>query len=173
MKTLKILAVFMIIALALIPQAMAAPGDVISLDDAQDRDADGIQNVDSSKDGFSSSGELDIWGIQDSDLDFSDMADVKTMGNVYTGIVPLRNMSFLVVAISGGLAITAVLVGIFILMMLAGYGAAHPNIEKGWKYLHGSQGKIVAVAGCFVLGLFMITLVFFSLYVFSQISLSL
>lgn len=133
---------------------------------------DGIQKVDSNKDS-SKSDDLDIWGIQNSDMDFSDIADIGVMGRVYTGITPLRNASFISVSISGGLAITAVIVGIFLVVLVAGYGMGHPNIKKGWEYLHGAQGKLVAIGGIFVLALFMITIVFFSLYIFSQINFSL
>lgn len=79
-------------------------------------------------------------------------------------------MSIISIALAMGLALTFVFVGIFLLVMKAGYGAAHPNITKGWEYLSSSRGKIVALAGVFVLALFSIVTIFFALFVFSKIS---
>jgi len=154
--------------------AMAATGeDGVTIKKADGSNTtDGITKNDDDDDDSKTSDD-DVWGIKQSDMDFSDIANIKTLGGVYLGITPLKNMSLLSVSVAAGLAITAVLVGIFILLMIGGYGAANPNIEKGWKYLRGAQGKIIAVGGIFILALFMITIVFFSLYIFSKIEFAL
>jgi len=172
MNIKRIFAICFVLALITMPAVMAATGE----DGVTIKKADGSNTTDGitkNDDDDSKMSDDDVWGIKQSDMDFSDLANIKTLGGVYTGITPLRNMSLISVAVAAGLAITAVLVGIFILMMLGGYGAAHPNIEKGWKYIRSSQGKMVAVGGIFVLALFMITIVFFSLYVFSRIEFAL
>lgn len=111
----------------------------------------------------------DVWGIKQSDAGFESLVNLKTLGGVYMGITPFKNMSLISIAVSGGLAITFLIVGIFILLMLAGVGAGHPNAEKGWKLLRGSQGKIAAIGLVFALALFVIITLFFTLTIFGKI----
>jgi len=172
MKVRQIIILLCLFAYLMMP-AMAATGeDGVTIKKADGSNTtDGITKNDDDDD--SKTSDDDVWGIKQSDMDFSDIANIKTLGGVYLGITPLKNMSLLSVSVAAGLAITAVLVGIFILLMIGGYGAANPNIEKGWKYLRGAQGKIIAVGGIFILALFMITIVFFSLYIFSKIEFAL
>lgn len=113
--------------------------------------------------------DTDVWGIQQSDMGFESLVNLKTLGNVYMGITPFRNMSIISISISAGLALTFVIVGIFILLMLAGVGAGHPNVTKGWNLLRGAQGKIAAVGLIFGLALFIIIVVFFTLTIFGKI----
>ena len=172
MNIKRIFAICFVLALITMPAVMAATGE----DGVTIKKADGSNTTDGitkNDDDDSKTSDDDVWGIKQSDMDFSDIANIKTLGGVYLGITPLKNMSLLSVSVAAGLAITAVLVGIFILLMIGGYGAANPNIEKGWKYLRGAQGKIIAVGGIFILALFMITIVFFSLYIFSKIEFAL
>jgi hypothetical protein len=111
----------------------------------------------------------DVWGIQQSNAGFSDLANINTLGGVYMGMTPFRNMSIISISIAAGLALTFVLVGIFILLMLAGFGAGHPNVKKGWDLLRGAQGKIAAIGLVFALALFIIIVIFFSITIFGKI----
>lgn len=124
----------------------------------------------SDKSDSSDADNMDVWGIQQSDMDFSGYVNMNLLGGIYSGITPLRNLSLISVAVSFGLALTFTIVGIFLLVLVAGYGAAHPNIKRGMEYITGSRSKIIALGGVFFLGLFMIILMFFFLYVFSRLS---
>lgn len=126
-----------------------------------------VENKPKSESGSSDVG--DVWGIQQSDAGFETLADMKTLGGVYMGMTPFKNMSIISIAISSGLALTFLIVGIFILIMLAGFGAAHPNAKKGWDLLRGAQGKIAALGLVFALALFVIIVIFFTLTIFGKI----
>ncbi|MDD5536639.1 MAG: hypothetical protein PHS36_05630 [Candidatus Cloacimonetes bacterium] len=162
-----ILVMFLIISLVFMPLVSAATGE----DNVKVIRKDGTSDTNSIEE-KNSSNDDDYWGIKKSDMDYTSYANIKELGGIYSGITPFRNMSMISIAISLGLALTFVLVGIFLLVMVAGYGAGHPNVEKGWKYLNSARGKIIALGGIFVLALFIIITIFFSLYVFSRISIS-
>jgi hypothetical protein len=130
----------------------------------------GEKKIDDNKKTESNSSDIDdVWGIQQSNSGFSDLANINKLGSVYMGMTPFRNMSIISIAIAIGLAITFVIVGIFILLGLAGVGAAHPNIKKGWDLIRGAQGKIAAIGIVFALALFIIIVVFFSITIFGKI----
>jgi hypothetical protein len=167
MRVKNILVMFLIISLVFMPLVSAATGE----DNVKVIRKDGTSDTNSIEE-KNSSNDDDYWGIKKSDMDYTSYANIKELGGIYSGITPFRNMSMISIAISLGLALTFVLVGIFLLVMVAGYGAGHPNVEKGWKYLNSARGKIIALGGIFVLALFIIITIFFSLYVFSRISIS-
>lgn len=167
----QIFAICLIFALVLMPVAMAGTGEdgVKKIERDGNITTDGIEKSDDS-DEEDDSGEVgDVWGIKQSDAGFEDLANMKTIGGVYMGVTPFKNMSLISISISAGLAITFVLVGIFILVMLAGVGGAHPNVDKGWKMLRGAQGKIVALGIVVSLALFIIILIFFTLTIFGKV----
>lgn len=167
MRVKNILVMFLIISLVFMPLVSAATGE----DNVKVIRKDGTSDTNSIEE-KNSSNDDDYWGIKKSDMDYTSYANIKELGGIYSGITPFRNMSMISIAISLGLALTFVLVGIFLLVMVAGYGAGHPSVEKGWKYLNSARGKIIALGGIFVLALFIIITIFFSLYVFSRISIS-
>ena len=137
---------------------------------ASDDDKDETSSAkDTESDDSDDSDSGDVWGIKQSDLGFDSLANINTLGGVYMGITPFRNMSLISISVSAGLAITFVIVGIFILLMLAGVGAGHPNVKKGWDLLRGAQGKIAAIGLVFALALFVIILVFFTITIFGKI----
>lgn len=174
MRMKNILVMFLIISLVFMPLVSAATGEdnvkVIRKDGASDTNS--IEEKNHANEYVKETSDDDYWGIKKSDMDYTSYANIKELGGIYSGITPFRNMSMISIAISLGLALTFVLVGIFLLVMVAGYGAGHPNVEKGWKYLNSARGKIIALGGIFVLALFIIITIFFSLYVFSRISIS-
>lgn len=153
----------------MMPTAMAETGTVKKIDKDGKETNEGVEEVDDDEEEEEANFEEDVWGIKKSDEGFADLADTNNLGGVYMGVTPLRNMSLLSVSVSAGLAITFVLVGILLLLMLGGVGAANPNIKKGWELLHGVQGKLVALGLVFVLALFMIIIVFFSLTIFGKV----
>jgi len=167
-----ILAMFLILVMVLMPTAMAGTGeDGVTIKHTNGtQTTDGIEHSDDDEEEDEESEEIgDVWGIKQSDESWSDLANVNTLGGVYMGFTPFRNMSLISIAIVGGLALTFVLVGILGLLMFAGIGAAHPNVEKGWKLIRGAQGKIVAIGIVFALAFFMIILVFFTLTIFGKV----
>lgn len=155
----------------MMPTAMAETGSVKKIDRDGNETTEGVQKVDDNEEKEVSDEITDdnIWGIKQSDAGFADLANINTLGGVYMGVTPLKNMSLLSVSVSAGLAITFILVGILLLLMLGGVGAANPNIKKGWDLLRGVQGKLVALGLVFVLALFMIIIVFFSLTIFGKV----
>lgn len=114
---------------------------------------------------------LDVWGIQKSDMKSSDYANVDLLTKLYSGITPLRNVSLLGIAVSFGLALVCTLVGIFLLVAMAGYGAAHPNHKRGFEIITASKTKIVALGSVFGLALFIVVMMFFVLIIFSRLNL--
>jgi hypothetical protein len=110
-----------------------------------------------------------VWGIQQSDAGWSDLVNINTLGGVYMGFTPFRNMSLISISIAGGLALTFLIVGIFGLLIWAGIGAAHPNIRRGRDMIRGAQGKIVALGIIFALAFFMIIVIFFTLSIFGKV----
>lgn len=117
----------------------------------------------------STSSEDEVWGIKQSGASFSDLANINTLGGVYMGMTPFKNMSLISISVAAGLALTFVIVGIFVLLGLAGVGAGHPNVKKGWELLRGAQGKIAAIGLVFALALFIIIVIFFSITIFGKI----
>jgi hypothetical protein len=139
-----------------------------SHDSDNEENTNQISNDNNKKSESGSSGD-DVWGIKQSDAGFDSLANINTLGGVYMGMTPFRNMSLISISVSAGLALTFVIVGIFILLMLAGFGAGHPNVKKGWELLRGAQGKIAAIGLVFALALFVIIIIFFSLTIFGKI----
>lgn len=126
--------------------------------------------ADTNKKSESNSSEMgDVWGIKQSDAGFGDLANINTLGGVYMGMTPFKNMSLISISVAAGLALTFVLVGLFILLGLAGVGAGHPNVKKGWDLIRGAQGKIVAIGVVVALALFIIIVIFFSITIFGKI----
>jgi hypothetical protein len=127
-------------------------------------------NTATSDDDKKSESDIDnVWGIQQSDAGWTSLVNINTLGGVYMGFTPFRNMSLISIAIAGGLALTFLIVGIFGLLIWAGLGAAHPNIRRGWDMIRGAQGKIVALGIIFALAFFMIIVIFFTLSIFGKV----
>lgn len=168
-----ILAMFLIVALVLMPTAMAGTGEenVKKVDANGDTTDEGIEHSDDDEEEEdASSDEMgDVWGIKQSDAGFDSLVNINTLGGVYMGFTPFRNMSIITISILGGLAITFVVGGILGLLAWAGVGAAHPNIKKGWDMIRGAQGKIAAIGIVFAMAFFMIILVFFTLTIFGKV----
>jgi len=167
----QIFAICLIFALVLMPVAMAGTGEdgVKKIERDGNKTTDGIEKSDDREEEDDSDGIGDVWGIKQSDDSLADLANINTIGGVYMGFTPFRNMSLISISISAGLALTFVICGIFLLLMLAGIGAGNPNVKKGWELIRGAQGKIVGVGLVFALALFMIILVFFSLTIFGKV----
>jgi hypothetical protein len=128
-----------------------------------------ITTNDENKKSEYTSSEDEVWGIKQSGASFSDLANINTLGGVYMGMTPFKNMSLISISVAAGLALTFVIVGIFVLLGLAGVGAGHPNVKKGWDLLRGAQGKIAAIGLVFALALFIIIVIFFSITIFGKI----
>lgn len=129
------------------------------------------KDEDTSKSDSSNSDEIDVWGIQQSDMSGANYADLGLLTRIYSGITPLRNISLLGIAIAFGLSFTSVLAAAFILVFLAAVGGLHPNVKKGMGLITGSRGRLLGVFGVFFLALFMIVLTFFFLAIFNKLSL--
>jgi hypothetical protein len=127
--------------------------------------------TESNGDSNTGSSDLDVWGIQQSNVDPTKIVDTTYLMQLAWGIVPLRNISLLGVAIAFMLALCSTVIGVFLLIALAGYYASHTNAKKSMDGLKHVQSKLVLVIGIFGMGLFFIVMVFFFLYVFSKIQL--
>lgn len=190
MKLKPILIGLMLICFLIVPVLAAGEGTVKVIDkdgnvltnqshSNNDDSSDNSQIIKSSDSASSSSSDdnskvngLDIWGINtDNSMNTSDYANVNLITSIYSGIVPLRNLSLVAIAISFGLALTSEFVAIFLLVVISAYGAAHPNSNKGMKLISDARTKLIGVGGIFFIGLFMIILTFFFLIIFSKLSL--
>lgn len=133
--------------------------------------SDSKSSEDSDSGDSSDTDDIDVWGIQQSDVSITNYADLGFLGRIYSGVTPLRNVSLLGIAVSFGLSLTAILVGAFILVFLAGIGGIHPNTKRGMDLIHGARGRLLGIFGVFFLALFMIILAFFIMSIFQKLSL--
>ena len=140
-------------------------GIIKSDSDTSSKDSDSDDSDSSDSDG------IDVWGIQQSDISVTNYADLGFLGRIYSGVTPLRNVSFLGIAVAFGLALTSVIGGAFVLSFIAGIGGLHPNTKKGMDMIHGARGRLFGIFGVFFIALFLIVLTFFFIAVFQKISL--
>lgn len=177
---LKPILIGLILLLSLTLPALAATGEdsvkIIKKDGSSSTDgikkADDDENSNAENSNTSSdTNNIDVWGLQQSDMARVNYADISLLTRIYSGITPLRNVSLLGIAIAFGLSLTSILGGGFLLVFIAVLGGMHPNIKKGMLWISGARGRLLGIFGVFFLALFMIVLTFFFLAIFNKLSL--
>jgi hypothetical protein len=165
MKKIPILIGLILLISCFMPLAMAAQGDIIPANKSVDSSSEKRDTVEKK----TSSSDVDVWGIQQSDMKASDLVNIDKLTGIALGIVPLRNLSLISIAIAFILAFTSLIVGILLCAALAGYGAILPNVNESLRIITGSRSKILALGSVFFLSLFMIIMTFFFLVIFSKL----